>query len=183
MPSRLPNPVDVAYQNYLKKNVVDMQGLEDDLKIDKLDLDTELINQPSLFFKVGKFYAESISVRDEAKLNRDREQAELDRLVRQEAHESNEKITETQVLSRIKENPSYDVFQARVFKLTEIADQWAALKESYQQRSYALGHLVNLFQSNYYTDSFAGVERNESRDRKASTARERMAEKRNELRG
>jgi hypothetical protein len=178
MPSRIQSSAEVAYQTFIKQNERTLQEMQDELKIDKNDLDSELVNQPNLYFKVGKFYAEAMSVRDAAKLNRDKEQAELDRLVRQEAYDANEKITETQVLNRIKENPSYDVVQDRYAQLSKIAEVWLAMKESFQQRSYAIKDLCALWIANYYTDSVGNAERNQSRDRTATSNRERMAEAR-----
>jgi hypothetical protein len=55
----------------------------------------------------------------------------------------------------------------------EQVGEWAALKEGYDQRSYALNHMVDLYLANYY----GNIERRESseeRDRNADRARERL---------
>lgn len=173
-----PPSSEVSYLTFLKKNQDNLEELQKGLRIDRHDLDTELVNQPSLYFKVGQFYAEAISVRDKARLDRDKEHAELDRYIRQEAHGNNERVTEAQVLSLIKEDVSYDIAQTRYSELCKVAEIWLALKESFQQRSYAIKDLVQLFVSNYYTDNVGYAERSQSRDRKALDARERLAEAR-----
>jgi hypothetical protein len=173
------NNQETAFQNYLKESEVGLEEFEDKLKIDKDDLDHELVHQSSLSFNVGRMFAKSISVRDAAKSERNKVSAALDREIRREASHNEEKVTEPQILSRIKENPRYDEINSRYQKLCEISAVWEALKESYQMRSYAIKDLVQLWIANYYTDSVGKQDRNAARDRIAGDARTRLSEARN----
>ena len=172
---------ETAFDSYVKRSKERLEELKENLKFDKHDLDNELIHQPHLYFQVGEAYAQSISIRDEAKFNRDREYAEISRLVRREASEAGEKITEAQVDSRIKESPSYENCIERYRLLCENADIWLALKEAYQQRSYAIKDECGLWVAGYYSDSVGSTERNDARDRKSSEIRSNMAEARRRI--
>jgi hypothetical protein len=180
---RETNPNQIAFDNYISKSEERLKELKEALLIDRNDLDTELVHQPNLYYQVGEAFSEAISFRDEAKFNRDREAAELDRAIRREALDNNEKISEAQVANRVKENPSYYDYHERYLLLSKNAAFWEALKESFQQRSYAIKDLTQLWISGYYTDSVGRIERNVARDNKASDARDKMAEARRSATG
>jgi hypothetical protein len=57
--------------------------------------------------------------------------------------------------------------------------RWEALKESYKQRSYAIGNLVDLYQDDYFGSATPGGSGGrEASDRRAERNKEEMAKQR-----
>lgn len=153
------------------------------LQIDKLNLDTCLIEQCSVYYNVGVAFANALSERDYAKAELERVKAETDKIVRLQMTTENERITEAQVANRILEDAEYRASNSNYLEWKMIADKWQALKDSFGQRAYALRDLCQLWISNYYADSAVQVETSEARDRLASDARVKLSEARRNRRG
>jgi hypothetical protein len=154
-----------------------LEQLKQSLLIDRNDLDTALIQQPDLYHQVSEQYAKSISLRDRAKAELEEEAALIDFATRQHAAENDLRITETVVANSIKVDASYRKAQQKYLDLREQTDQWEGLLKSYEQRSYALKELVNLFTAGYWTPEFpkANSQRGAMEDIKNILAEERRS--------
>lgn len=177
----------------------DFRELEDSLAIDEHALEEALRDQPETFYRVSKALALVISRRDAAKQALSDAEASADLAVRDESREeesraardtvrgkdkpapaSKIKLTEGEVKARVQLDPAVvgarDVFA----RLSEEVGKLSALKEAFQQRSYALKDLCGLYIANYYTanEHSAGGAASAMKDRAADTARRQMAEER-----
>lgn len=156
----------------------DFRELEDALRIDEHALEEALRDQPPLFYRVGSAYALEVSRRDAAKQAlQDAEAAESLR-VREEAREAEQKITEGEVAAKVQTSARVAAARARLQQLSESAGRLAALKEAFQQRSYALKDLAGLYVANYYGASEHTAAAGAARQRSADEARRAMSEAR-----
>lgn len=152
------------------------------LLIDKFNLDTCLIEQGSVYYNVGIAYTNAVSAKDYTKAELDRAKADADKTIRQQAAEESERVTEAQVANRILEDHLYRKAHDDFLEWKTISDKWLVLKESFEQRGYALRELCHLWVSNYYADTAIQSEKHEATDRLASTARVAEAKTRSERR-
>jgi hypothetical protein len=145
------------------------------LLINKNDLDSALVEQSTLYYRIGEAYAAVISYRDLEKSRLEEVRAEIDQMIRAE---SSIKLTETQVANRILSHDHYIDAQERLASWKLLADKWVALRDAFNQRAYALRDLVSLYSMGYYTESIGRGEKAEARDRLASDIRPILAEER-----
>lgn len=131
----------------------DFRELEGALRIDEHALEEALRDQPMLFYRVGAAYAMEISRRDAAKQALQDAEAESDLGVRREAQEDERKITEGEVRAMVQIDGGVVRARARLNQLSESVGRLAALKEAFQQRSYALKSLCELYVANYFSGS------------------------------
>ncbi len=171
MPKRL-----IVEKNKIQENADLLDEYAEFLLIDKHNLDTALVEQGSVYYNVGIAYANAISARDYAKAELDKAKADADKVIRQTALTENERLTEAQVANRILEDTLYRAAHDEYLEWKLIADKWLALKESFEQRSYSLKELCQLWASNYYADTSVQSERHEAVDRVAAEARVAEAE-------
>ena len=121
------------------------------LKIDKGTLDDEIVRQPSLFFEVSEAYAEAAATRDGFKDQLATVDAELDAKIRAELGDA--KVTESMVKGKVQTAPEHEKAFTDWLVAKERSDQYGALKEAFQQRSYMLRDLVSLYTANYFEQS------------------------------
>lgn len=126
--------------------------LQKKLQIDEHALEKALKEHPDLVYNVGQMYALSISERDGSKLKLDEIIAEVDSEIREDAAAAEEKVTEKAVEGRVKADDRVKKANQAFLDLKLKADQIGVLKEAYNQRSYALSKLVDLYISNYYSE-------------------------------
>lgn len=124
--------------------------LEAKLRIDEHALDVALREQPDLVYAVSQQLALAISERDQAKLELEEQEAETAIDLREDAEANDEKITDKSVEAQVKADPSVQRLAKTFIKSKAEAAKWAALQEAYEQRSYALNKLVDLYLANYY---------------------------------
>ena len=158
--------------NEKRKELLD--DLQANLKIDKNDLDNELIKQPTHYYRVAKEFANAVARRDAAKLELSREAARLDREIRQEARDAKEKITETEVLKLVQEHEDYGWAMQGFQDAEKEVNLLQALKEAFTQRSYVLKDLVGLWTQGYYGAGEHGTKL----DRKHESNRGELAQER-----
>jgi hypothetical protein len=115
--------------------------LRDKLRIDDDDIDRCLIEQPEYFYIAAEMVAQATGRRDTLKLQRDELLAELDQMLRKKAEEDEEKLTETALNNRLKTLPKIKEANRAYIEACRIVDEAAAMKDSYQQRSYMLREL------------------------------------------
>ena len=118
--------------------------LTQSLKIDPDDLDSCLVEQPGLFYHVAEAVSAANSQRDAVKLDLEEAQAELDQQFRKAAAARDEKITEAAIQNQIRTAPRIKALQRLYLEARAKAENRAALKEAYQQRSFMLRELVAL---------------------------------------
>lgn len=112
------------------------------LTIDKLDLDSCLVEQPETYWHVSHAVANAIAVRDAAKLDLEEIQAEEDKKLRDAASRSEEKITEAALQQKLRLVKRVQDAQRKFLDTRKEADEWLALKEAFSQRSFMLRELV-----------------------------------------
>ncbi|MDP3937714.1 MAG: hypothetical protein Q8R92_06220 [Deltaproteobacteria bacterium] len=157
----------------------DFRELEDALRIDEHALERALRDQPVMFYRVANAYALEISRRDAAKQALQDVEAEADLSVRGRAQRDDQKITEGQIRATVQTDGRVAQAQASLARRSEAVGKLAALKEAFQQRSYALKDLAGLYVANYYTASEHNAASGAVRTRDAAEARARMSEARN----
>lgn len=181
------------------KDFDDFRELEDALAIDEHALEEALRDQPETFYRVSKALALVISRRDAAKQALADAEAGADLDVRDESREeesrvardtvrgkdkptpvSKIKLTEGEVKARVQLDPAVVEARGAFARLSEEVGKLTALKEAFQQRSYALKDLCGLFIANYYTASehTGGGAASAVKERAADSARRRMADER-----
>lgn len=153
--------------------------LEAGLKIDEHALDTALIRQPDMFYRVSQALALAISRRDFAKQTRDELMAELDADIRAVAARHEEKITEGGIKAQLTMDPAVKRAERECLDRGAMVGQLTALKEAFVQRSYVLKDLASLYVANYYSDASAGSRSTEQvKNRAGDDARRAMSEAR-----
>ena len=157
-----------------------IEELEAGLRIDEHALEDALKVHSDLFYKVSDQMTLSLSLRDEAKQQLEETEAEVDLGLRKDAALSEERVTDTAIAFQRKIDRRVKAANANYLKLKHDAARWAALKESFEQRSYALSKLVDLYIANYYGDSEHKEPRRQPnlRDIKATQVKAAMNEKR-----
>lgn len=153
----------------------DFRDLESGLEINELGLDEALASQPQMFYRVGAAYAMAVSRRDAAKQALSDAEAAADGNVRRGAQEDDRKITEGEVRAGVQLDSDVVRARDRLLALSEVVGKLGALKEAYQQRSYALKDLAGLYVANYYSASDNNPGRVAVRERDAGEARVRMS--------
>lgn len=145
--------------------------LEASLQIDENALEDVCREQTTLLYRVARELSIAISRRDAAKQDLEYIEARVALELREQVR-TGEKITADEVKARVKVHPDYLAAVEELTKTQNMIGEWAPLKEAYQQRSYMLNHLVDLYLSNYY----GNIERREGdvRTRDATVAREQM---------
>lgn len=114
------------------------------LAIEVHDLDECLMQQPELFEHVARAYVEATAERDALKLDLDEAEAAADAVIRADADDKKERITEAAIKQRLTLHPTVKDLNRALLQAKADADSWLALKESFQQRSYMLKELVAL---------------------------------------
>lgn len=154
------------------------EELKAGLRFSKNDLDSALIEQPVLFHRVSEEFAKAVSRRDEARNEREAVRARLDAVIRRQYAKDSAKLTEAQLTAMIQGEEDFIEAQDNYSKLGHAADRWQALKEAFQQRSYVLKDMVQLYSANYYGDLVGSGARASAKERDYDNAREQLAERR-----
>ena len=171
------------------EEVDDFRELEDALRIDEHALEEALRDQPRMFYRVANAYALEMSRRDAAKQALADAEAREDLNIRDEAREeesraagkgkeaapSKIKLTEGEVRARVQLSAEVVIARDALAARSDSVAKLTALKEAFQQRSYALKDLASLYVANYYTASENNAADRASRDLGASEARRRMS--------
>lgn len=130
------------------------EQLERRIKINKNDLDTELVEQADLYYNAGIDYVQKMSEAAYLSELGDKVRAKLDQAVRESHADDEKKPTETAIKAEIDAHPDWRKHVSKALEANKARDFAQALKEAYQQRSYALKDLAALYMAQYYsTDS------------------------------
>lgn len=126
-----------------------LEALRAKLIIDEYHLELMLKQHPELVYDVGIELAFAISNRDQAKQNLEEIEAVVDNEIRQNAID---KVTEKDVESQKRRDKKVIAHNEDFLALKHLAAQWGVLKEAFDQRSYAISKLVDLYLANYYSN-------------------------------
>lgn len=148
--------------------------LEEGLQIDEHALDDALVRQPDMFYRVSKHLALLTSKRDAKKQELSEEEARADAEFRNVAHKQKDKTTETELKNMIRLDRAVRKVSDELLALNRKVGEVSALKEAYQQRSYVLKDLVNLYIANYYSSNNDGGGSGRLRDHRAQHARDEI---------
>lgn len=169
-----------------------MQELTDGLRIDRENLDEDLIRHPTLFHRVSELHARAVSDRDSLKVDIEKAQASLYNQFRQEAEEANgnlekgekpEKVTDTAINRKVEASKKIRDLRTSYLEANSRAVSLDALKESYKQRGYVFNNLTALYTANYFTRESGGKERSEMKTKIADRNREETGKLRRASRG
>jgi hypothetical protein len=130
-----------------------IEELEQGLLIDEDALDEALFQQPDLFYRVSKQLALSVSYRDQTKQEKEDTEARVDAQLRHDAEIDDEKITEKEIESQKRLNKDVQKAARELLRLNKEVGSLTALKESFQQRSFVLNKLVDLYTAGYFGDA------------------------------
>lgn len=161
--------------------MTDLKKLEDKLKIDQHALDIALREHPDLFYKVASELALAISNRDEAKQDVDDIEATVDMELRRAASVSEDKVTEKAIESNKWADKRVVSANDKFLEARFEAAKWAALKEAYESRSYALSKLVDLYVVGYFSDKSDSKHDNASYELQSSQIKKVNATRRREV--
>ena len=117
--------------------------LREQLQIDEDDLDRCLVDHSTTFYHVAQNHAMAVGERDQIKLNLENARIELDAQLRKKMAEADEKITETALDKGVRGMPRIQKLTQEHLDASKKADEWQALLHGFQQRSFALGKLVD----------------------------------------
>lgn len=152
-----------------------LADLEPGLQIDENAMEEALLAQPDSYYKVSKRLALVISRRDAAKQELAEVEARADAKIRRDAELAEEKITEREVKSQKRLDTDVKTAGSNVLTLNYHVGELTALKEAFQQRSYALKELVALYIANYYGDLPSGQMSRQLRNVDATIAKDAMS--------
>jgi hypothetical protein len=152
-------------------NIRLLETYENQLVIDKLDLDNVLINQAELYEKVGQEAVNATSMRDNIEADLDSVKAALDYDVRQTAATAGERTTEDKIKNSIIRHPHFQKLTSELLEWSMLSHRWRTLLKSFEQRATMLGKLTNLYTSNYYGDVSSRILKFNGEDNKAETAK------------
>ena len=123
-----------------------------ELAIDKFNLDDCIEKQAGLFNEIAVSLAEAISHRDYLKKDYEDVQAEVAAEVRHEAKEAAKKMTDKAVTECVAEDKDVKTAYSDLLSAKRDVDLWAAVKESFLQRSYMIKELAQLYIAGYFAD-------------------------------
>lgn len=150
------------------------------LRIDRDALDDALMEQAVCYERVGDEYAGALLRRDTQSALVKQVRAEVDLEIRSIPLPPDPKAkppTETQVLSMVTKHQRV-VEAEETARLYEFElERWSNLKRSFEQRSYAIGHLAGLFAAGYFaaTASVAPAAAAHSRSYEAQRGQQAIA--------
>lgn len=123
------------------------------LAIDKAALDDEIIQQPSLFFRVCEEYVVAAAERDALKEQLSYVDAQLDAEVRRRLEREDAKATEAMVKAQVQTHGDHEAAFTEFVEAKKKADVLSALKEAFHMRGYMLRDLASLTIANYYGET------------------------------
>ena len=128
------------------------------LSIDKNDLDTCLMEQPEIYFKVADALVMAEAERDAVQLDFDELQAELDQDVRAKVAKEDKRLTDKAIEQKLRTLPKVQDLHRQLLAKKNEAKHWKALEKSFDQRADMLKTLVSLhLRSTYGYALEAGV--------------------------
>ena len=131
--------------------MTDLLALKQYLKIDRVNLDTEVIQHPDLYHRVSEAYVGAVDARDQAKefLADTKAQAYLS--IRRDREQKKLKYTETVLTNEVAVDKAVENARDDYLAKKKTADDFGALKAAMEQKAYMLRELVALYVAGYYS--------------------------------
>lgn len=155
---------------------MDLIEFEQALIIDKHDLDTELLSQADLFYRVAQEYAEAVSIKDAQYEFLKETDAKLNLLIRKQFEGI--KITEAQISASVLNHDEHKAVFQEWLGDKEKADKIGHLKEAFIQRSYMLRDLAQLYIAGYFSEKSISADNSTSKHAVYEKRKERMRKRR-----
>lgn len=133
--------------------VMALDNLQPYLAIDMKDLETAFIEQPQRYYEVGCVYSEALSLRDTEKNAVKELYAKLSFQKRDEFKTAGERDTDSKIDAAIVDDETYRQCMATYLEVNELSERAFALKAAFEQRSYALNKLADMYVCGYVTSS------------------------------
>lgn len=127
------------------------QRLSAKLRIDRNQLEDELVDQAEIFEELGGHLSLLISRRDAAKQFLSDTEAHIEGSIRKSARDQEAKTSAREVEAKVRVSANVQKAYRTFARLSYAVGQFAALKEAFQQRSYALSKIVDLYLAHYYS--------------------------------
>jgi hypothetical protein len=128
-----------------------MSEYDDDLIIDKYNLDSECVDQPRRFMKYGTLYAQAVLERDKIKQRLKIAKAESDEYIRKNFQIMGiEKLTEAVVGNLIERQPEVQKLVGEYLEAEYRVNILEVAKEAFRDRRNELSNLVQLFHDGYW---------------------------------
>jgi CRP-like cAMP-binding protein len=151
-----------------------ISDLEEGLQIDENALDEALAQQPDLYHRVSKELSLLISQRDAAEQAFEDEKAKSDSRLRSLAKKSDDKLAEGAIKAQTRLHPEVKKSREIYLHLCAKVGLYTALEKSFQQRSYALGHLVSLYVAGYFGNLTPNSKSSSMKDHTSQLTRQAM---------
>lgn len=136
--------------------------LEENVKIEPTDIEAELISHAHDYWHATNGHADALSLRDLAKHDLDVYEARLDLNLRKVMAERGEKYTEAVISNMV----TIDEERIKLFEsyldAKHVADLWAGMKDSWQQRGYMLKEIVEHRRGDNVAESSYARQRSEA---------------------
>ena len=120
------------------------------VKPDRHELDTELTDQPELFYHASEGHSQASHRRLVIDNERRSIEARAAEQIRSDAERSGTKLTETRIPQLVANIEEVIRVKEDLFEADRKVSEWLSLKEAFQQKGYMLRELANLYSSNYY---------------------------------
>lgn len=158
--------------------VTALEEFTPELLIDKHRLDEEIAKQGDLYYRVSMRAAEAMSIRDRLKQQVSMTEAESATIIRREAVENDEKLTEAKLKEQI--TIDQDVKSAVDFYLRwdRIAREWQAMQAAMEQRSRMLREMAQLYVAGYFVTTSAGDAKSNYDEKRSDEGRRALTERR-----
>ena len=124
-----------------------------DLKIDKFNLDDELVHQSQNLTDVGEQLALALSVKDQAVEECKVLAARLSLEARGELEEAGERVTEGRVASEVATDPEHISAIRKLGDVKKEVEVLRARRDAWLQRGHALHDLVKLYLAGYFSEN------------------------------
>ena len=159
-----------------------LKDYQDRLRIDKHNLDEELIQQPELFYRVSHMYSSACSDKDMFKESLEVMETKLFNKLRKEADALPGRTTDSSIRSKVSSMKEVIGLRTAYKEAKHRAEELLPLKEAYEQRGYALKELCNLYSSNYFQAESGGKRKDDAMEATANRNRREAGKLRKELR-
>ena len=158
-----------------------MKEFEKGLRIDKHNLDDELVEHGPLHYRIADLHERALADVDGLKIDIENAEAELYAQYKEAAIEADEKLSETALKMRIQDSQRMRKLNTAYLAAKRRLGELRALNQSYQQRSYHIRGLIDLHTVKYYTTNDS-VTKRDATEQRANQNREATGKLRREKR-
>lgn len=135
-------------------------------RIDRNSLDDELEQQAELYGEAAEAAAVAKSVVEGLEEQVKNHESEVDKYIRQQAQENEERITENEIKALVAGDADRQSLVEKLLSAKDAQRRLEALSSSLKQRSYLIRDLVDLYLNGYYADASARGSENVRKDLK-----------------